>query len=148
MNHLAIYNTKAYGDDYIKLMLEGIKTVDSKFMFRRTVPYKCISIGDVIYLKESSGPIRGRIRVDAVVDQALQDPQEVMEFLAPHCLQLGIKDEAHLMRVWEANVAKRYVTQWRMSCPEPIAYPVYIIKHDMRIWISDYNVPEEVMVAF
>jgi hypothetical protein len=97
MNHLAIYSTKAFGEDY--------------------------SAMDIIYLKESSGPVRGRIKVESVVDAEVKDPEEIMQFLAPRYKELGIKDEDHLL-------------------------PVRVFKRDMRNWVSDYEVPEELFVAF
>jgi hypothetical protein len=148
MNHLAIYSQQAYGDDYIAYMLAGLKTIDSKFSFRRTAPYKKLDEGDVIYLKESSGPIRGRVFVSHVVHEELTGPDHLMEFLAPYATQLGIKDEAHLMQVWQQHHDKRYVCQWHMINPQSISRPVRINKHDMRSWIVDWPVPPEVWYAF
>lgn len=148
MNHLAIYSTKAFGEDYIEMMLNGIKTIDSKFSYRRTAPYMRLQAGDIIYFKESSGPIRGRIRVRSVVNAELTVPEHVMEFLSPHYKELGIKDEDHLMEVWRNHASKRYVCQWVMENPEYIREPVRIFKRDMRNWVPDYDVPEEVVVGF
>lgn len=148
MNHLAVYNSKVYGDDYIALMLSGIKTIDSKFSYRRTTPYQRLAEGDVIYLKESSGPVRGRVTVKSVIHHELSGPEEVMEFLAPYYKQLGIKDEAHLNQVWDRNKGKHYVCQWRIVGPEALNTPVRIFKNDMRSWVDNYQVPEEVQAAF
>ena len=148
MNHLAVYNKHSYGDDYIALMLDGKKTIDSKFTYRKTAPYKQLSIGDVIYFKESSGPIRGRVTVTEVTNQELQGPDQVMDFLAPHYIKLGIKNDAHLLKVWQMHAEKRYVCQWHMSRPEYISHPVSILKRDRRIWVADYIVPDEVRAAF
>lgn len=148
MNHLAIYSTKAFGEDYIAMMLSGKKTLDSKFSYRRTAPYRRLKVGDTIYLKESSGPVRGRIRVASVVDVDVQNPDQIMEYLAPRYKDLGIKDEAHLMQVWKTHSSKKYITQWEMDSPQEINYPVRVFKRDMRNWVSDYDVPEELLVAF
>lgn len=148
MNHLAVYNKRAFGDDYIALMLEGVKTRDSKFSYRKTAPYERLSPEDVIYLKEASGPVIGRISVGTVVNQELAGPEEVMEFLAPYYQELGIKDEDHLMRVWQSHSNKRYVCQWTMHSPEMLSEPVHIFKRDMRVWIPDYQVPEEILYSF
>jgi len=148
VNHLAIYNTKAYGDDYIALMLQGSKTIDSKFSYRKTAPYQRLQPGDVIYLKESSGPIRGRVFVTQVVHDVLETPDEVLSYLAPQYKALGIKNEAHLMKVWEAQAEKRYVCQWHMDNPQVLHEPANIIKRDMRSWVVDYDLPEHVVLAF
>jgi len=148
MNHLAIYNTKAYGEDYIEMMLSGRKTIDSKFSYRRTAPYMKIKPGDLIYLKESSGPIRGRVTVGRVVNEELRDPEHVMTFLAPFKKELGLPDESTLMVIWRDRMNKKYVCQWTMLNPERAYNPVTIIKRDMRSWIVDYNAPEHVLVQF
>lgn len=148
MNHLIIYNQKLFGDDYIGLILDGVKTRDNKFLYRRTIPYERLAAGDVIYLKESSGPIRGRVMVENVVHQALNGPDNVMEFLTPHYHELGIKDEAHLFRIWESQRDKLYVTNWTMINPQRANPATYIIKRDMRSWVAEYEPPINVLAAF
>lgn len=148
MNHLAIYSTKAFGEDYIEMMLAGVKTVDSKFTYRRTAPYARLREGDVVYLKESSGPVRGRITIGAVVDSELSEPEDIMRYLSPVYRELGIIDEEHLMRVWRSHASKRFVCQWRILKPERAHHPVRVYKNDMRTWVPDYDPPEELLVAF
>lgn len=148
MNHLVIYNSKLFGDDYIKLILDGVKTRDNKFSYRRTAPYERLTPGDIIYLKESSGPIRGRVKVEEVTHKVLEGPEDVMEFLAPYYPELGIKDESHLHKVWVAQRDKLYVTQWTMVDPEVANPAAYIIKHDMRGWVTGYEPPVNVLAAF
>jgi hypothetical protein len=148
MNHLAIYNSKAYGEDYIEMMLVGRKTIDSKFSYRKTAPYLRIKPGDRIYLKESSGPIRGRVTVGKVVNQELRDPEDVMSFLAPFKKELGLQSESELMAIWRDRMNKKYVCQWTMLNPERAHSPVNIFKHDMRSWVVDYVVPEHVFFEF
>lgn len=148
MNHLAIYSTKAYGEDYIEMMLNGKKTIDSKFTYRRTAPYGRLNKGDAIYLKESSGPVRGRVIVDNVFSGELRSSDDVMDYLAPHQKKLGIKDEKHLLEFWEKHAEKRYVCQWSMIKPERPDNPIRITKHDMRSWVVDFALPENVLLAF
>jgi len=148
MNHLVIYNKKLFGKDYIALMLSGEKTFGSKFTTKRTAPYQKLQDGDYLYLKESSGPIRGRVRVKNVANAALNDPEEVMTFLATHMHDIGIHDEAHLMDIWQRNAHKKYVCYWAMESPEPVHYPVSVQKNDRRVWVAGYEPTEEVSVAF
>ena len=44
-------------EPYIQFILEGKKTVESRFLTRRFAPYNRIGKGDVVLLKKSSGPI-------------------------------------------------------------------------------------------
>lgn len=148
MNHLVIYNKKLFGRDYIASMLNGERTLGSKFRTNRTAPYQKLHNGDYVYLKESSGPIRGRVRVSNVHNKELSGPEEVMAFLANHSAEIGITSEAQLMDIWRHNAASRYVCYWTMESPETVRHPVFIHKSDRRAWVVDYQPSEEVEVAF
>jgi hypothetical protein len=52
--HLAIFV-----EPYLRLILEGQKTVESRFASRRFAPYEQAAEGDVILLKRSGGPVVG-----------------------------------------------------------------------------------------
>jgi hypothetical protein len=148
MNHLAIYNKNLFDRDYIALMLDGDKTLGVKFSSRKTAPYQKLSDGDYVYLKESSGPLRGRVRVSHVRNEEFTSPEEIMTFLVEHSKEIGIESESQLMQIWHLNASKRYVCYWRMEMPETIQYPVSIQKRDRRSWVSGYEPTEEVHVAF
>lgn len=148
MNHLVIYNKKLFGYDYIAAMLRGDKKLGCKFRRNRAVPYKKLQNGDYIYFKESSGPIRGRVRVTSVENRELTDPEETMAFLAAHAQEIGITSEEQLMDIWKANVGKRYLCSWIMEAPEIIEHPIYIHKNDRRAWVVNYEPTEEVCAAF
>lgn len=148
MNHLVIYNKKLFGYDYIAAILGGDKKLGCKFRRNKTVPYQKLQDGDYIYFKESSGPIRGRVRVTNVENRELTDPEETMAFLAAHAQEIGITSEEQLMDIWKANVGKRYLCSWIMEAPETIEHPVYIHKNDRRAWVVNYEPTEEVCAAF
>ena len=46
-------------EPYLQFVLDGTKTVESRFSVRRYPPFNCVEGGDVILLKRSSGPIVG-----------------------------------------------------------------------------------------
>jgi hypothetical protein len=148
MNHLVIYNQKLFGRDYIALMLSGDKTFGCKFRTNRTVPYEKLQNGDYLYLKESSGPLRGRVRVSQVHNMELTDPDEALEFLAKYSQEIGIQSETQLIDIWRQNVSRRYLCYWRMEEPEIIRYPVFVQKRDRRAWVMGYEPGEDVTVAF
>lgn len=148
MNHLVIYNKKLFSKDYIDLILSGSKTQGCKFRNNKTAPYQKLHDGDYVYLKESSGPIRGRVRVSNVRNSELHGPEDVMAFLAAHTEDIGITSEAQLMDMWRHNVSKRYVCYWSMEAPERAHFPVLIHKSDRRAWIAGYEPGEEVAAAF
>lgn len=148
MNHLVIYNKKLFHQDYIALILNGDKVFGFKFRKRRTTPYQKIKDGDYLYLKESSGPILGRVRISHVVNMKLTDPEDVMEFLVNHFQEIGIASEERLVDVCRQNISKQYLCHWRMEEPEIIKYPVFIQKKSRQAWVLDYEPDEEVRAAF
>ncbi len=52
--HLAVFI-----EPYLQLILEGHKTVESRFASRRFAPYEQAAKGDVVLLKQSGGPVVG-----------------------------------------------------------------------------------------
>jgi hypothetical protein len=53
-------------EPYLSYVLDGRKTIESRFATRRYAPYGRINPGDMILLKESGGPIRGLCEVSEV----------------------------------------------------------------------------------
>jgi hypothetical protein len=147
MNHLSILNKKTFDEDYIALMLKGEKKLGIKFSARKTAPYQKLRTGDIIYLKDSSGPIRGRVRVANVHNEEFVDPSQIMEFLTIHAAELGITNDAQLKRIWQKNSSTNYLCWWHIEQPEACE-PVDIQKNDRRAWVADYDVPEHVLASF
>src|SRR5687767_10631022 len=46
-------------EPYLEFILNGLKSVESRFSMKRLPPYRSLERGDVILLKRSSGPIVG-----------------------------------------------------------------------------------------
>jgi hypothetical protein len=148
MNHLVIYNKKLFGYDYIAAMLRGDKRLGCKFRNNKAAPYQKLHDGDYLYLKESSGPIRGRVRVTNVQHKTLTEPEEIMDFLVAHTPEIGITNDKQLMEIWKLNANKRYLCSWTMEASEPLEHPVFIRKYDRQTWVVDYEPDEGVLAAF
>lgn len=58
--HIAIFN-----EPYLTYILEGKKTVESRFSFVRCAPYEKVYAGDFILLKKAGGPVSGFCRVES-----------------------------------------------------------------------------------
>ena len=63
MDHVAIMNKKM---GLIDKVLDGRKTIESRWYKNRTAPWGKIKKGDTIYFKDSGGPIRARAEVKKV----------------------------------------------------------------------------------
>ena len=60
-HHLAIL-----APGWIEPILHGSKTIESRFTKVRCAPYGKVNTGDLIYMKESGGPVKGQFRVAEV----------------------------------------------------------------------------------
>ena len=59
--HLAILS-----QGWIELILNGTKTIESRFSKARSAPFGKVNAGDVVFMKESSGLVKGTFRVGKV----------------------------------------------------------------------------------
>lgn len=76
MHHIAILSKKP---DYIKMILEGKKTIESRWYVNKIAPYNKISAGDVLYLKRSGGMVEGKALVSKVIQFDNLDTKTVKE---------------------------------------------------------------------
>ena len=60
------YHLALFSPGYIELILIGQKTIESRFSKIRCAPYGKIRQGDVIYMKEIGGPIKGVMRAGKI----------------------------------------------------------------------------------
>jgi hypothetical protein len=59
--HLAVFV-----EPYLTFLLQGKKTIESRFSVNKHAPFEQVQTGDIIILKKSSGPICGICRVASV----------------------------------------------------------------------------------
>ena len=141
---LAVYR-RDRGRDYIDLMLSGEKTVDIKLSTRRIPPYQCIAPNDQLLIKESSGPLVGTCRIPWVKNFDLYEGRnDLFTILMEYWKSLGLRDEDHVMRMFEKTNHNRYVTVFGLLEPIVFEEPFWIEKHDRRVWIADYRPPFEI----
>lgn len=62
MNHIAVMDKGT-----INKVLNGTKTIESRFSKNKIAPYQKIEVGDTIYLKESGGNITAAFTADKVL---------------------------------------------------------------------------------
>ncbi len=53
-------------EPYLRFILEGKKTIESRFSVNKHAPFEQVNIGDLLILKRSSGPVCGVCRVSYV----------------------------------------------------------------------------------
>jgi len=129
-------------------MLNGAKTVDIKLSTRKIAPYNRIKSGDIMYIKESSGPIVGRVKMPWVDYYEISDQDEILKILLDIQDSVGLDDEAHALRMFERVRHKRYVTVFGLADPEKLGRPIKIAKSDRRVWVPGFVVNDELAFAF
>ncbi len=147
MNHLAIYSRNR-SKDYITMMLLGTKTVDVKLSYRKMAPYKKLAEGDVVYIKESAGPIVGRFTINKVKDVEIINPNQILDMLFDIRDEVGLETDEAVLKMYNKVMYKKYMTIFWFENPEKLVPPIKIIKSDRRVWVPDYNIPDEIYYSF
>ncbi len=145
MNHLAVYSKKR-NEDYIDRLLNGEVTLDIKWMYNKVAPYQKLHKEDIIYIKESSGPVVGRVQVDFFDYIEVIDPEQIHDIMKTHFEEMGFEDEAQLKRYAQKKSNKRYGTLIKFKNPIRFKHSVKIQKLDRRVWIADYILPIDLQI--
>ena len=100
--HLAILTP-----GWIELILDGSKTIESRFTKVRCAPFGKVDAGDSVYMKESGGLVKGQFMVAKV---------ETFENLSP----------SETFNIFEKYQDAIFAT----------AYPYYIMKYPPEKWLA------------
>jgi hypothetical protein len=127
-------------EPYLTFILEGRKTIESRFSLRPMPPFGSVAAGDIVLLKESGGPVVGAFTATAAWDYRL-DPDSWHElrrdFAVALCVQEGF---------WEERKAAEYATLIQVAEPRSLS-PISIPKRDRRGWVvlADRNWNERLL---
>ncbi len=122
--HLAIFL-----EPYLSFILEGRKTVESRFSTHRIAPYEKIQRGDVILLKRSGGPILGLCEVGDVWFYRL-DPKTWADIRRKFNYSLCVQDSSF----WASRKHASFATLIRVQNIRAIK-PMACTKQDRRGWV-------------
>lgn len=114
-------------DPFLSYILNGQKTIESRFSKHAIAPYMKVATGDLILLK--SGPVVGSFRVSSVNYVALVSGD--LERLRRN---YGVAIQAEDDEFWEARVDKRYATFCGIDDVRTLR-PVAVSKRDKRGWV-------------
>ncbi len=122
--HLAIF-----AEPFLSMVLSGEKKIDSRFSRIRCAPYGEIGHGDVILLKEVSGPICGLALAQRTwcYDLGIEPIDRIRDRFGA---AIGADDE-----FWASRANALYATLIELDVPASIA-PVSCDKRDRRGWVS------------
>lgn len=122
--HLAVFV-----EPYLQYLLDGRKTVESRFSVHRIAPYQSAEIGDVILLKRTGGPIVGLCRVISVWFYRL-DPSTWASIRGTFTEALCAQDP----NFWQQRASASFASLMRVSDVRTIE-PIYYPKRDRRGWV-------------
>jgi|HubBroStandDraft_5_1064220.scaffolds.fasta_scaffold177056_1 hypothetical protein len=116
-------------EPYLTLILEGKKTIESRFSLTRQAPFGRVFQDDILILKRSSGPIEGMCRVaDAWFYRLQPDSWKEIDRLAK---ALCMDDSPF----WQSKRKSTYATLIRVSGVVRLP-PFYVSKLDPRGWVT------------
>lgn len=123
--HLAIFV-----EPYLSAVLDGRKTIESRFGVHKRAPYRSIKPGDIIMIKRSGGPIVALARAGS--SHFYQLTAEVLADLrAKFAEQLFAQDDAF----WESRAEKQFATLIELQEVIEIE-ETHIQKRDRRGWVT------------
>jgi hypothetical protein len=122
--HLAVFV-----EPYLRWILQGRKTIDSRFSTRLVAPFGRIAPGDLLALKRSGGPVLGVCRVaDVQFFEFAGTPWK--EVLAPYAVAICADGD----EFWSQRQRARYASVIQLS--DVIALPGFVSKKkDRRGWV-------------
>jgi hypothetical protein len=122
--HLAVFV-----EPYLKYVLEGRKTVESRFSRNLCAPYRRVHEGDVVILKRAAGAVVGICLVSSAWFYKL-DPDSWKEIKGEYGASLC----ADGSKFWQAREKAAYATLMRFSHVARLR-PMQCNKRDRRGWV-------------
>jgi hypothetical protein len=115
-------------EPFLKYILDGQKTIESRFSSMRCAPYERVKLGDVVLLKRAGGPVVGICQIASVRFYELEEDswREIKTFAAEICAQ----DPTF----WEAREDASFATLMRIKHVQAI-HPIKVEKKDRRGWV-------------
>jgi hypothetical protein len=127
--HLAVFI-----EPFLSYVLDGSKTVESRFSINRCAPFGKVNQGDVILLKRAGGPVVGIARVQTVWSYHLEKSSWI-------AIRKQFAEALHAQdpEFWEQRRAASYATLMSLDRVQTFK-PLEWKKRDRRGWIVFQNV--------
>ena len=128
-DHLNNIHLAIFVEPFLQYLLEGRKTIESRFSVHRCPPFNCVHSGDLVLVKQSGGPIVALAEVSKVWYYELDS--DARDFIRSHfSSQLCVDDPDF----WESKSGSCYATLMQFSRVEKLA-PLTCTKRDRRGWV-------------
>ena len=117
-------------EPFLSAVLDGRKTIESRFGVHRCAPYERVGPGDLILLKRSGGPVVG-LALAGKTSFHILDPGALESIRERYARALHAEDDDF----WEARVGKRYATL--IAIDEAVKIDMVAVdKRDRRGWVT------------
>jgi ASC-1-like (ASCH) protein len=114
---------------YLDAILEGRKRIESRFSRAKPRFFAQVLPGDMLFLKQSSGPVRAMAKVAAVENLEHLTPDRVLQTKRRYNSQIKAPDE-----YWRRKIDSRFGLLIWFKDARPIR-PMRINKRDWRAWV-------------
>jgi len=123
--HLAVFV-----QPYLDFLLEGRKTIESRFGVQRCAPHGRVAPGDIVFLKVSGGPVVGLCRINEIWSFDLR-ATSIATIRERFARELCAEDP----EFWQAREHATLATLMRVDQVAPTS-PIQIPKRDRRGWVT------------
>lgn len=132
-HHLAILSK-----GWIEQILDGKKTIESRFSKNRCAPFSKINEGDIVYMKESGGPVKGMFSVAEVETFENLTKEQIRGIDGDAEYHFGIFGQgvhhwSHCDKWYSSKHATLIHITDVVAFEEP--YPLPFRKRDQRAWV-------------
>ena len=124
-NHLAILKRA-----YLELILAGEKTIECRLTRTSKPPFAVVKKGQRVYLKESSGLVRGVAKAGKVICRRIDGSDDLAKIQQEYGEGIMAKDD-----FWQSSCQASYCTLIFLEGVRALARPFRISKKDMRGWV-------------
>jgi hypothetical protein len=122
--HLAVFV-----QPFLQFVLDGRKTVESRFSIHRRPPFGCVRSGDLVLIKESGGPVVAMAEVSHVWYYRL-DPSTWEFIRSKFAEQLCAEDP----EFWKSKASSYFATLMQFARVDKLD-PLECSKRDRRGWV-------------
>jgi len=122
--HLAVFV-----EPFLQFVLDGRKTVESRFSVHRRPPFGCVRSGDLVLIKESGGPVVAAAEVSNVWYYQL-DPSS-WDFIRSRFGEQLCMDDSEF---WKSKASSCFVTLMQFARVDKLD-PLNCSKRDRRGWV-------------
>jgi hypothetical protein len=116
-------------EPYYGWVLDGSKTIESRFTLVRCAPWRSVAVGDLVLVKRPARPVGGIFRAGVTTYHELAD-DTAAQLRDRFARQLRATND----EFWSLRAHARYATLVSVTTPRPVP-ALAVPKRDRRGWV-------------